>query len=105
MKQMTIKRTFLLSFFGKYQEDLFTTNNAEKTPAGTDNAVEWFGPCIGASSSIGGEAGLESDYDDHDELVSLDGSDEDGHDQRRRKKYTEFNGVHDIKAVSNLRLG
>jgi hypothetical protein len=51
-----------------------------------------------------GDDGVESDYADSDSLISLDNDEEEG-DQLRKKRYSEFNAVHDMNKNITFTVG
>lgn len=81
-------------------EDLYTTN----VPPKDDYMENWWGKLVGPQhyANIGQEEGEE--YYDSDELVSLDGSDDEG-TSRRMRTYREFSKGHDIRVLIELEKG
>jgi hypothetical protein len=80
--------------------DLFTYNVEHNIK----NNVDWF-PQFGCMISTNfGDDGVESDYADSDSLISLDSDEEEG-DQPRKKRYPEFNAVHDMNKNITFTVG
>jgi hypothetical protein len=81
-------------------EDLFTTH----VPLKNDYMDNWWGKFVGVEyhANIAHEEGEE--YADSEELVSLDGSDDDG-TSRRRRMYREFNENYHMRIPIELEKG
>jgi len=81
-------------------EDLFTTD----VPLKSTIWIIWWGKFVSVEhrANIAHEEGEE--YADSEELVSLDGSDDDG-TNRRRRRYREFNENHDMRIQFELEKG
>jgi len=80
--------------------DLFTYNVEHNIK----NNVDWFPQFGGVISTNFGDDGVESDYADNDSLISLDSNEEEG-DQPRKKRYPEFNAVHDMNKNITFIIG
>jgi hypothetical protein len=80
--------------------DLFTYNMEHNIK----NNVDWFPQFWGMISTNLGDDGVESDYANNDSLISLDSEEEEG-DQPRKKRYAEFNAVHDMNKNITFTVG
>jgi len=80
--------------------DLFTYNVEHNIK----NNVDWFPQFGGMISTNFGDDVVESDYPDSDSLISLDSDEEEG-DQPRKKRYPEFNAVHDMNKNITFTVG